>query len=56
MVKKSYECPECGARNGYFKVDDTFRCRSCNYDGPAITIKEQSHAIPARVDEQAKTK
>ena len=30
---KTQACPECGKSNGYFKIDGTFRCRSCNFTG-----------------------
>ena len=26
-------CPQCNKRNGYFKVDGSFRCRACNFSG-----------------------
>ena len=32
--------PECDKRNGYFKIDGTFRCRSCNFNGQVKETKK----------------
>lgn len=34
--------PNCGRMSGYIRMDGTYRCQRCGYDGPARTKDQET--------------